>query len=85
VQDLEHKAALVHFSSEQAAEMSKHRSSWVAVSDQQLNPRVTHVHSLAKPPSCKYLRITVVYTDVFSSLRCLGSSISVLFLRVLTL
>ena len=59
VQDVERKAALMHFSSEQAAEMSEHVL-WVAASDRQANPRVAHVQSLAKPPSCKSSWVYVV-------------------------
>jgi len=51
VTDVERRAALMHFSSEQAAEMSDHKL-WVMAADRRVNPRVAHVHSLAKPSSC---------------------------------
>jgi len=56
VQDLERKSALMHFSSEQAAEISGHASRFAVSSARCVNPRVAHVHSLAKPP-CKPDRI----------------------------
>ena len=51
VQDLERRAALMHFSSEQVAEMTDRRS-WTTASAHQMNPRVAHVQTLAKLPSC---------------------------------
>jgi len=63
VRDLERKSAVMHFSSEQAAEMSG-RTSRLAVPVRRLNPRVAHVHSLAKPLSCTLSGICVMFADV---------------------
>ena len=72
MRDLDRKAALMHFSSEQAAELSERRS-WVSMSGQRTNPRVAHVRSLAKPPSCGSFRLHFIYIIIFSLLSCINS------------
>ena len=52
VRDLERKAALMHFSTDQASLLTEHLPA-SRTSEQRSNPRVEHVKSLAKPPYCK--------------------------------
>jgi len=79
VQDLERKSALMHFGSEQAAKMSG-RTSRLVVSARRVNPRTAHVHSLAKPPSCKPSRIHVMFVVIFCLPHCFNSGSSVYYL-----
>lgn len=53
VRDLERKAAIMHFGTNQAAAMSG-RVKLAASQDQRPNPRAEHVKSLARSPFCKY-------------------------------
>lgn len=63
VRDLERKAALMHFGTNQAALMSG-RVKPNGNHDQRPNPRVEHVKSLARTPFCGF-------TSVFSACHCL--------------
>ena len=69
VQDLECKSALMHFGSEQLADMSG-RTSRHAMLTRRMNPRVARVRSLAKPPSCNLFYIRATFADVFSLPHC---------------
>lgn len=53
VRDTERKAALMHFTPEQATEMTVPSTSNGTTLVMPPNPRVEHVRSLAKPPSGK--------------------------------
>lgn len=54
VRDSERKAALMHFSTDQATDMTVHTKFVEKPTVEEPNPRVEHVKGLAKPPHCKF-------------------------------
>ena len=51
VRDSERKAALMHFSSDQAAQLTEHPPTPKTLPPKQPEPRVEHIKTLAKPPT----------------------------------
>ena len=49
VRDSERKAAIMHFSTEQATQLTEHPKTPEPAEVQQTHPRIKHVKSLAKP------------------------------------
>ena len=55
VRDSERKAAIMHFSSEQATQLTEHPKTPEPTEVKQTHPRIEHIKSLAKPAHGKFI------------------------------